>query len=128
LILIHTSGRTSVDRLIHIIAICPSIAPQALQLAVKQIQGLRDPVLYANALSTYEQLLSTTDIPLPAASDVAQLDPKWLEDTMKKNSGEKVKLEVELKTYANNMIKESQRVCIVSFLLELVRYGSLLIL
>jgi hypothetical protein len=47
---------------------------------------------------------------------------------MKKNSGEKVKLEVELKTYANNMIKESQRVCIVSLLLELVHYGSLLIL
>ena len=108
----HKSGRTSVDRLIHIIATCPSIASQALQLAVKQIQTLRDPALYAAAVSTYEQLQTITDIPLPAASDIAPLDPKWLEETTKRNSLEKTKLEVELKTYANNMIKESQRVCV----------------
>jgi hypothetical protein len=104
-------GRTSVDRLIHIIATCPSIAPQAFQLAVKQIEDLRDPSLYTSALSTYEQLPTITDAPLPAATDVAHLDPKWIEETTKRNSVEKTKLEVELKNYANNMIKESQRVC-----------------
>jgi len=107
------SGCTSVDRLIHIIATCPSIAPQAFQLALKQIEELRDLSLYTSAISTYEQLPTITDIPLPAASDVGQLDPKWIEETARKNSMEKMKLEVELKTYANNMIKESQRVCYI---------------
>lgn len=51
------------------------------------------------------------DISLPEVSEVAQLDPNWVEDTTKRNQTEKMKLEVELKTYANNMIKESQRVC-----------------
>jgi hypothetical protein len=32
---------------------------------------------------------------------------------MKRNSAERTKLEVELKTYASNMIKESQRVCVL---------------
>jgi len=107
------SGRTSVDCLIHIIATCPSIAPWAFQLALKQIEELRDLSLYTSAISTYEQLPTIIDIPLPAASDVVQLDPKWIEETARKNSMEKMKLEVELKTYANNMIKESQRVCYI---------------
>jgi COP9 signalosome complex subunit 1 len=103
------SGRTAVHRLIHIIAICPSIAPQAFQLAVQKIEELRDPSLYATVISTYEQLSSVTEPALPEPSEVAQLDPKWIEEATKKNQAEKMKLEVELKTYANNMIKESQR-------------------
>lgn len=101
-------GRTAVERLIHIIPTCPSIAPQALRLAVKHSQTLRDPALYAQAVSTYESLPS--DAGLPPVEEVVELDSKWAEETAKKNLAEKTKLEVELKTYANNMIKESQRV------------------
>ena len=96
------------ERLIHIIPTCPSIAQQALQLAVKQSQNLRDPSLYAQAVSAYEALPADTN--LPPVEEVVELDSKWVEEIMKKNMAEKTKLEVELKTYANNMIKESQRV------------------
>jgi COP9 signalosome complex subunit 1 len=38
------------------------------------------------------------------------LDQKWIEETLAKNQAERMKLEMELKTYSNNMIKESIRV------------------
>lgn len=108
---VSIKGRIAVDRLVHIIVTCPSIAPQALQLAVKQIEKLRDPGLYTTAITIYEQVVtSVTDISLPPAAEVAQLDQKWIDETSKKNQSERTKLEVELKTYTNNMIKESQRV------------------
>ena len=105
------SGRSAVDRLTHIISTCPSIAPQTFHLAVKQIELLRDPAIYSMALSTYEHIASSSEAAaLPPAAEVACLDQKWIEETTKRNLAEKTKLEVELKTYANNMIKESQRV------------------
>lgn len=105
------SGRSAVDRLIHIISTCPSIAPQTFHLAVKQIELLHDPSLYTTVLSTYEQTASSNEAAaLPPAAEIASLDQKWIEETTKRNLAEKTKLEVELKTYANNMIKESQRV------------------
>lgn len=78
---------------------------------MKQIEKLRDPALYTTAITIYEQVVtSVTDISLPPAAEVAQLDQKWIDETSKKNQSERTKLEVELKTYTNNMIKESQRV------------------
>lgn len=46
--------------------------------------------------------------------DIAQLDTNWADETLAKNQAERTKLEVELKTYTNNMIKESIRVRIFS--------------
>jgi hypothetical protein len=100
------TGRTAVDRLIHIIRRCPELAPRAFQLAVAQIQTLRDPMLYTLALSAYESHLS---LGVPPAAEVAKLPPNWMEETEQKNSTERQKLEVELKTYTSNMIKESIR-------------------
>ena len=42
--------------------------------------------------------------------DVVVVDTAWVEEVTKKNVAERTKLEVELKTYTNNMIKESIRV------------------
>jgi COP9 signalosome complex subunit 1 len=102
-ILTVRTGRTAVDRLIHIVATCPSIASQAFHLAVQYIHQLRDPSLYQTALSVYEQCSET-----PEAHDA--LDPNWIEETMSNNQRDRMKLEVELKAYTNNMIKESIRV------------------
>lgn len=105
------TGRTAVDRLLIIIASCPAIAPQALKLAFNHLYRLRDPLLAQAALSAYA---SATALPegqgLPSASEVVDVDTTWVEEVTKKNVAERTKLEVELKTYANNMIKESIRV------------------
>jgi len=52
---------------------------------------------------------STTipDLHLPNTIDVAQVDMRWADETSQEPSGED---EAELKTYTNDMIKESIRV------------------
>ena len=105
------TGRTAVDRLVTIIAACPSIAPQALKLAFTHIYRLRDTSLVQAALSAYASAASLPEgHGLPPSGDVVHVDTAWVEETNKKNLAEKTRLEVELKTYTNNMIKESIRV------------------
>jgi len=106
---LNYTGRASVDRLIHIMIHCPSIAPEAFQICVQHIHQSRDPSLYQHLLTAYEQLTNSTDLNLPNMMDLAELDVKWADETLAKNQADRVKLEVELKTYSNNMIKESIR-------------------
>lgn len=65
-------------------------------------------------MTEYEHLAESTTVKesytLPNPLEIAQLDTKWVDEITAKNQSEKVKLEVELKTYTNNMIKESIRV------------------
>lgn len=49
-----------------------------------------------------------------------EVDTAWIEEVSKKNVVERTKLEVELKTYTNNMIKESIRVRAASLLVSSV--------
>ena len=96
-----------------------SLAPQALQLATKEALKGRDTILYKNIYTTYERAQmeysrehgDEQDNQLPDAAALAPLDQKWIEDMNTKNSAERTKLEVELKNYSQNMIKESIRVC-----------------
>jgi COP9 signalosome complex subunit 1 len=99
-----------VDRLIHIISLCPAVAAQALTLVVGHIFKLRDTNLYQLAVSAYEQVSSIAGVQLPPFSEIAPLDQSWADETTSKNQAERNKLEVELKTYTSNMIKESIRV------------------
>ncbi|KAF5350711.1 hypothetical protein D9756_008566 [Leucocoprinus leucothites] len=106
--------RTAIDRLIHIVKLCPDIAPEAFNLAVQHIHQSRDPSLYQTLITEYEHLAENPAIKdgpysLPNPLEIAQLDSKWVDEVTARNQSEKVKLEVELKTYTNNMIKESIR-------------------
>ncbi|KAF9006986.1 G protein pathway suppressor 1 [Cyathus striatus] len=105
------SGRTVIERLIHITAIAPSIATETYQLAIQHIHQSRDPSLYQYLLQAYELVLSNSGegSGLPDLQNVPQLDTKWADETITRNQAERMKLEVELKTYSNNMIKESIR-------------------
>lgn len=77
---------------------------------MQHVHQSRDPSLYQHVIYAYEQLESQPDVNLPNHMDIAQLDTKWADETIAKNQAERTKLEVELKTYTNNMIKESIRV------------------
>ncbi|KAG2040446.1 26S proteasome subunit RPN7-domain-containing protein [Suillus americanus] len=102
------SGRTAFDRLVHIISTCPTLAPQALKLAFAQIEVLRDPTLYQTAMNAYDAVADLPEVQLPP-SEFCSVNTVWCEEVTKKNQAERTKLEVELKTYSNNMIKESIR-------------------
>ncbi|KAI0634340.1 G protein pathway suppressor 1 [Trametes polyzona] len=103
------SGRTYVERLLHIMSVCPTLAPQALQLAISEALKGRDTSLYRTIFTTYERVYNEAGGELPELSTLATLDQKWLDETTAKNQAERTKLEVELKTYSSNMIKESIR-------------------
>ncbi|KAG8928014.1 hypothetical protein FRC02_007467 [Tulasnella sp. 418] len=93
------SGRAAAIRLIFIANSCPPLAVQAYQLAIQYIQQTPDANLYLSTLTAHNAIAPN---PIPQ-------DQKWLDDTISKNSAERDRLEVDLKTYASNMIKESIR-------------------
>ena len=78
----------------------PSLAVQALTLALRHVQTGRDIPLYQAILT---QLATAT------GQDV-QIDRAWIDKTTAQNAADKDKLETELKMYTGNMIKESVRV------------------
>ncbi|KAI0767344.1 PCI-domain-containing protein [Fomes fomentarius] len=103
------SGRSYVERLLHIMSICPTLAPQALQLAAKEALNGRDTALYHSIYLAYDRVHNEKSDEIPDSSAVLAQDARWIEETNAKNQAEKTKLEVELKTYSSNMIKESIR-------------------
>ena len=96
------------DRLVYIINLCPTLAVPALQLAAQHIFKTRDVDLYRSAASIYDGVAANAQ--LPPAAEVAPLDQAWYDEWSSKNFSERTRLEVELKTYTSNMIKESIRV------------------
>lgn len=103
------TGRTALERLCHIITHCPGLAIDAYSLTIKLVQETRDTTLYDSIQAAYERISTTTGVDLPPAQDIAAVNASWLNDTKTNNKKEKSKLELELRTYTNNMIKESIR-------------------
>lgn len=102
------------DRLIYIITHSPTLAPQALNRSLQLLTAptQRDTGLYEAILSAYKTTASQQGAELPSLEELIP-DPTpfltWIEATNERNSTERRKLEVELKTYTGNMIKESIR-------------------
>jgi COP9 signalosome complex subunit 1 len=102
------AGRTALDRLFHVMTACPALAGGAAAHAARTIPGTRDPALYAALQAAYDAARARAD--LPPFADTVRPDRAWADATATRNSAERQKLEVELKNYTNNMIKESIRV------------------
>jgi COP9 signalosome complex subunit 1 len=102
------------DRLIYIISLSPSLAPQAFKRAFQLLTSptQRDTEYYKTILGTYENVSSRPGIGLPPIEELLPDHSPylaWVEETNERNNAERRKLEVELKTYIGNMIKESIR-------------------
>jgi len=108
------SGRAAMDRLIHIISFSPSLAPQAFKKALQLLTAptQRDTEYYKGILGAYEAVTSRHGARLPPLEELLPDHSPyltWIEKTNEQNNAERRKLEVELKTYTGNMIKESIR-------------------
>lgn len=108
------SGRAAMDRLIYIISLSPSLAPQAFKRAFQRLTAptQRDTEYYKAILGTYENVSSRPGVRLPPMEELLPDHSPylaWIEETNERNNAERRKLEVELKTYTGNMIKESIR-------------------
>ena len=108
------AGRAAMDRLNHIITYSPSLAPQAFKRALQLLTAStqRDTEYYKVILACYENTTSRYGVKLPPLEDLLPDHSPylaWIEETNERNNAERRKLEVELKTYTGNMIKESIR-------------------
>ena len=101
------TGYTKVQRLMHIAKSSPSLRAPAAALAAATVKAeSADTTTYQQALS-----IRNTDVhsvPLPPAQR-EQIDNKWIRDTDTAARSKAEKLELELRNYQNNLIKESIR-------------------
>ncbi|KAK6511129.1 hypothetical protein TWF481_000051 [Arthrobotrys musiformis] len=96
------SGRMKVTRLLFIGNHCPPLAVEALKAAISIVKADRDVRLYRQAVQSLQVFA-------PSDPD-ARLDEEWIEKTTREVKQKTDRLEAELKSYKNNMIKESIRI------------------
>ncbi|KAG9019372.1 hypothetical protein FRB90_003476 [Tulasnella sp. 427] len=98
--LFFNEGRTAYLRAVFIAQRCPSLAQQAYQFALANLLQGTDVQSYITTISSYNAL--------PGVPQVPQ-DQAWIDKTSGNNTNERARLEVDLKNYSANMIKESVR-------------------
>ncbi|KAL8813610.1 MAG: hypothetical protein Q9223_000252 [Gallowayella weberi] len=94
-------GRTRVDRLLLIGTTAPLLAPEALRAAVIEAKQGTDVGRYDAVLTAIREILPADPNAVP--------DSAWIDRTNKQVKAESDRLEMELKGYKNNLIKESIR-------------------
>lgn len=116
------TGRSKINRLLYVSNSSPSLCGAALALALTSIKQLTlDIQLYQEVFHLYRQHISAIESGSeqdPTAvswydatkGNQVQLDRNWLDQAKKDAQSGKEKLEVELKGYTTNLIKESIRV------------------
>lgn len=100
----NTSGFTRADRLHHIGSSSPYFAVDAYRLAIAEAKKGKNVELYTSLVEEFSNIA-----PQDAA---ALLDTQWAEKKTRETQQEQDRLEHELKSYKNNLIKESIRVCL----------------
>ncbi|CAI6335675.1 unnamed protein product [Periconia digitata] len=94
-------GFTRIDRLHHIGSHSPYLATDAYRAAIAEALQGKNVQLYLDLVAEYSQI---------APDDPEALtDTRWAEEKTRKVQNEQDKLEHELKSYKNNLIKESIR-------------------
>jgi COP9 signalosome complex subunit 1 len=98
-----TVGHTRIDRLNHIGSHSPYLAVDAYRLAIAEAKKGKNVSLYTRLVEEFSSI--APDDP------AALLDTAWAEKKTREIQQEQDRLEHELKSYKNNLIKESIRVC-----------------
>jgi COP9 signalosome complex subunit 1 len=119
----HYTDRRKVQRLLFVARSCPALAMDAFALAIATLeQTSLDVQLYEQAVQEHnaaleglQRELASSSKPSQAALNAADrkaipLNQAWVKATRDKAEREQDKLEVELKSYQSNVIKESIRV------------------
>ena len=97
------AGHTRINRLLFIADVCPPLRIEALKLALDDLKKGSDVEKYSEALNKLNEALSIQRLPFYPP------DTEWIETTKKFRVADSIRLEGELKTYKNNLIKESIR-------------------
>ncbi|KAH8155778.1 uncharacterized protein LAJ45_00790 [Morchella importuna] len=95
------TGRTQIERLLHIGLHSPPLCIEALKLAVKALKQTSDVPRYKLVVEQLNKL--APDDP------EAVMDEEWVEKTSRRVANSTEKIEADLKSYKHNLIKESIR-------------------
>ena len=117
------SGRSKVDRLIFIAKRAPSLAIDALRMALAELRSLDDTARFVAVAQELQTVLSNQGI-APTAKDLLPTDP-WVEQTNRMVLQRQERLELDLKNYSANMIKESVRMGYYDLAEHYYRIGDL---
>lgn len=98
------AGRRKVTRLLFIARSCPALAVEAYTQALREIQE------HTLDVELYESVVTEFNNRPEASSRHYALDDAWAERTRRHVADQQDKLDVELKNYQTNLIKESIRV------------------
>ncbi|ETS60177.1 hypothetical protein PaG_05718 [Moesziomyces aphidis] len=96
------------QRLVFIATHCPALRKTCSKAAMDLFkQSTRDVSAY-QAMATIHNTEAATGNLIPASERI-QVDSDWIQSSRQKNSAEREKLELEMRNYQNNLIKESIR-------------------
>jgi COP9 signalosome complex subunit 1 len=105
------TGLAKLLRLMHIASRCRPLRIDALRLALTHVQTTHNVIMYQNIhKQLMEAINNQSRLPdgVPAAS-IPALDVQWIETTQKRAALKVEKLDMDLKNYKSNSIKESIR-------------------
>ncbi|TID20990.1 hypothetical protein E6O75_ATG05755 [Venturia nashicola] len=94
-------GPTKIMRLQVIATTCPPLALEAFRMAITELMKGKDVQSYMEVAAEFQKLVPNEPL--------AQINTNWVSQQAQRNSTETNRLEHELKTYKNNLIKESIR-------------------
>lgn len=98
------SDYTRIERLLFIAEHCPPLQIEAYKLALEALKKTLNFNKYLQTLTKMNEALAAKHLP------VVPVDTQWVETTQRAAKTQTDKLESDLKTYKNNVIKESIRV------------------
>ena len=103
-------GKTRLFRLLHIGKHSTYLATDALKAAALEAKTGKDVALY-------EKIVQTLKSVSPNEPEAA-LDKDWVDKTTREAKAEMTRMELELKSYRHNLIKESIRVRVTTYKLN----------
>ena len=102
------SGNAGAHRLMYIATHCPPLRSTCSKAAIDYLkENTRDVAAYQRMITVHNTEPETGN--LVPASDRITADAEWIQATQQRNNAEREKLELEMRNYQNNLIKESIR-------------------
>ncbi len=103
-------GHTRIARLAFIAEHCSALRVACADAALDQLQAETSNTVLYTALLQLRNTDPATGQPFADAARLRKQDEAWLQETSKNIKLEEEKLDLELRNYQNNQIKESVRV------------------
>ncbi len=104
-------GRTRLERLAHIGTSSTFLCLDAFAIAIREARRIGDVSYYVSLHEVLQELQLPPDLVAKLPKDIQDgMDIVWAERQTKIVKAETDRLETELRTYKNNLIKESIRV------------------